>query len=61
MQQFNTFYTAYYKTKHQRISHLYSGRYKAPLVEGDDYLLRLSRYIHLNPVRIKAVEDLPRG
>ena len=31
--------------------------YKAPLVEGDDYLMRLSRYIHLNPVRIDAFED----
>ena len=40
MQQFNTSYTVYYNTKHQRVGHLYCGRYKAPLVEGDDYLLR---------------------
>lgn len=59
MQQFNTSYTTYYNTKHQRVGHLYSGRYKAPLVEGDEYLLRLSRYIHLNPVQIAALEQLP--
>jgi putative transposase len=59
MQQFNTSYTVYYNTKHHRVGHLYSGRYKAPLVEGDDYLLRLSRYIHLNPVRIAALAQTP--
>ncbi len=59
MQQFNTSYTVYYNTKHQRVGHLYSGRYKAPLVEGDDYLLRLSRYIHLNPVRTTGLADMP--
>jgi len=59
MHQFNTSYTVYYNTKHQRVGHLYSGRYKAPLVEGDDYLLRLSRYIHLNPVRTAALGAVP--
>jgi putative transposase len=60
MQQFNTSYTTYYNTKHQRVGHLYSGRYKAPVVEGDDYLRRLSRYIHLNPVQISAFDELTR-
>jgi putative transposase len=60
MQQFNTSYTTYYNTKHQRVGHLYSGRYKAPVVEGDDYLWRLSRYIHLNPVQISAFDELTR-
>ena len=30
MQQFNTSYTTYFNTKHQRVGHLYSGRYKPP-------------------------------
>jgi hypothetical protein len=34
------------------------GRYKGLLVEADEYLLALSRYIHLNPVRIKKQESL---
>lgn len=57
MQQFNTSYTTYYNIRHQRVGHLYSGRYKARLVQGDEYLLRLARYIHLNPVRTDAMKN----
>lgn len=32
------------------------GRFKSIVVEGNNYLLRLSRYIHLNPVHIRAME-----
>lgn len=53
MQRFNTSYTVYYNNKHKRSGHLYQGRYKAILIEADSYLLELSRYVHLNPVRIK--------
>ena len=47
-----TAYTVYYNLRHKRHGHLLDGRYKAKLVEGDSYLLSLSRYVHLNPVRI---------
>jgi len=53
MQRFNTAYITYYNLRHQRSGHLYQGRYKALLVEADEYLLELSRYIHLNPVRVE--------
>lgn len=53
MQQFNTAYTVYFNRKHKRIGHLFQGRYKAILIDADSYLLELSRYVHLNPVRIK--------
>jgi putative transposase len=53
MQRFNTTYTVYYNRRHKRSGHLYQGRYKAILLEEDSYLLELSRYVHLNPVRIK--------
>jgi len=33
---------------------LYQGRFKAIVVDKDSYLLELSRYVHLNPIRIKA-------
>jgi putative transposase len=36
---------------------LFQGRYKAILVEKDEYAKELSRYIHLNPVRAKMVEQ----
>jgi len=54
MHRFNTAYTTYYNLRHHRSGHLYQGRYKALLVEADEYLLELSRYIHLNPVRVGA-------
>ncbi|MCK5582228.1 MAG: transposase, partial [Elusimicrobiales bacterium] len=34
--------------------HLYQGRYKSFLIDADNYLLEVSRYIHLNPIRIKG-------
>jgi len=45
-----TGYAVYFNRRSQRVGHLTQGRYKAQLVEGTDYLLKLSRYIHLNPV-----------
>jgi hypothetical protein len=57
MQQFQTSYTAWFNAKHQRIGHLYAGRYKAPLVEDERYLLKLTRYIHLNPVMTPRFKD----
>jgi len=58
MQRFNTAYTTYFNLRHHRVGHLYQGRYKGLLVEADEYLLELSRYIHLNPVRIKKYQEL---
>jgi REP element-mobilizing transposase RayT len=47
----NAGYTNYYNRRHNRVGHLFQGRYKAILVDKDAYILELSRYIHLNPVR----------
>jgi REP-associated tyrosine transposase len=52
MRHFNISYTGSYNRRHKRIGHLYQGRYKAIVVEKDSYLLELSRYVHLNPVRV---------
>jgi REP-associated tyrosine transposase len=54
MRHFNISYTAAHNRRHRRVGHLYQGRYKAILVDQDNYLLELSRYVHLNPVRIKS-------
>ena len=56
MQNINTSYTVYVNRKYQRNGHLFQGRYKAILVDQNEYLLSLSRYIHLNPVRARIVE-----
>lgn len=50
-------YTRYFNWRHKRIGHLFQGRYKAILVDSDSYLLQLVRYIHMNPVRAKLVDD----
>lgn len=52
----NGSYTTYINIKRKRSGHLFQGRYKAILVDKDSYLLELSRYLHLNPVRAKMVE-----
>lgn len=59
MQQFNTSYTVWFNARHRRCGHLFSGRFKAKLVEGGSYLLRLTRYVHLNPVKVRSVKALP--
>jgi len=59
MQRFNTAYITYYNLRHHKSGHLYQGRYKAILVEADEYLLELSRYIHLNPVRFRKYRNTP--
>lgn len=47
---FTNSYTKYFNSKHQRNGHLFEGTFKAILVESDEQLIHLSRYIHLNPV-----------
>jgi len=59
MQSFTTGYTVYYNLKHNQSGHLFQGRFKAKLVEGDSYLLALSRYVHLNPVFTDSTKNLP--
>ena len=51
MQFLNSSYTMYFNTKRKRNGHLFQGRYKSILVDKDNYMQELSRYIHLNPVR----------
>ena len=55
MAHINGAYTTYFNTKRHRAGHLFQGRYKAILVEREEYAQELSRYIHLNAVRAKMV------
>lgn len=57
MQNLSFRYTRWVNRKTQRMGHLFQGRYKAILVDGDSYLLELVRYVHLNPVRAGIVSD----
>jgi len=58
MRQLNGVYTQRFNRRHDRVGHIYQGRYKAILVERDAYLLELCRYVVLNPVRANMVEDV---
>lgn len=58
MHRLQTAYTIYFNLRHNRNGHLLQGRYGARLVEKDAYILRLSRYVHLNPVFTVAAKAL---
>lgn len=62
MRQLNGVTTQTSNRRHRRVGHLFQGRFKAILVDHDAYLLELSRYIVLNPVRagmVRAPADWP--
>ena len=44
-----TRYSMYFNKKYKRVGKLFQGHYKAILVNNENYLLHLTRYIHLNP------------
>lgn len=56
MHHINSSYTTYTNVKRKRSGHLFQGRFKAIVADKDSYLLELSRYLHLNPVRAKIAE-----
>jgi REP element-mobilizing transposase RayT len=58
MRRLMTGYAVTFNIRHRRSGHLFQNRYKSVVCEEDPYLLELIRYIHLNPLRAKLVEDL---
>jgi len=62
MRHLNGVYTQRFNRKHNRVGHVFQGRYKAILVQKESYLLELARYIVLNPVRaemVRSAKDWP--
>ncbi len=57
MQHLNGNYTQWFNAKHQRVGHIFQGRFKAFLIEEHDYLMQVIRYVVLNPVRAKMVRN----
>ena len=51
-----TSYSMYFNKKYERVGSLFQGIYKAINIEDENYLLHLSRYIHLNPSEILRVD-----
>ena len=60
MQRLNTAYSMYFRNRHKRAGHTLQGRFGGKLVGGDRYLLALTRYIHLNPVKIGTLAKRPK-
>lgn len=54
---FTNSYTKYFNTKHGRKGHLFEGLFKAVLVETDEQLIHLSRYVHLNPASSFIIKE----
>ncbi len=59
MQRLSTAYSMYFRYKKSRSGHCFQGRYGAKVVEGDDYHLRVTRYVHLDPVQTTAMARVP--
>jgi len=59
MQALLTSFTISLNRRENSSGHLFQGRFKAQVVEGVGYFDMLSRYIHLNPVRVKTAKVLP--
>ena len=58
MRRLMTGYAVAFNIRHRRSGHLFQNRYKSVVCEEDTYLLELTRYIHLNPLRARLIEDL---
>lgn len=52
MRSLITKYSKYFNRKYERVGPLFQGRYKAVLIQSNEFLLYLSKYIHLNPKEI---------
>lgn len=57
MHNLNNAYTKYFNSRYERRGHLFRERFKAALVEKESYLLKMTVYLHLNPVRLNLVSD----
>jgi REP element-mobilizing transposase RayT len=51
----NSQYAQWWNRRHDRIGHVFQGRFKEQIVQRQDYLLALCRYIAMNPVRARLV------
>jgi hypothetical protein len=60
MSKLLTGYVVNFNRRHKRSGHLFQNRYKSIICEDDPYLLELTRYIHLNPLRAGLLDDIEK-
>lgn len=58
MRHVNGVYTQRFNQRHHKVGHLFQGRFKAVLVDRDSYLLEVCRYVELNPLRARMVDEV---
>ncbi len=58
MRQLNGLYAQNFNRRHRLVGHLFQGRYKGILVQKENYLLALTRYVVLNPLRARMVDSV---
>lgn len=58
MRRLLTGHAVAFNRRHRRTGHLFQNRYKSTVCEDEPYFLELVRYLHLNPVRARLVQDL---
>lgn len=56
-QYLNGAYARFHNARHERVGHLFGGRYKSPLIQQDTHLLTVFQYVALNPVRAGLCAD----
>ncbi len=61
MRKLGVGYAMYFNQKYKRIGGLFQGRFKAIMIDNDEYLIHLSRYIHLNPIELVEKDWLEWG
>jgi REP element-mobilizing transposase RayT len=55
MQWLGVSYSSWFNARHDRVGPLFQGRFKSVPVQEGKWAVELSRYIHLNPVRVEAL------
>ena len=61
MHRLGTGYTMYINRKYERNGHVFQGTFKAKLVDDNEYLQHLTRYIHINPLNMHDEKWKERG
>jgi putative transposase len=58
MQSLTVAHTRRYHQRHGSVGHVWQGRFKSPLIQADEHLLTVLRYIEANPLRAGMVKEL---
>ncbi len=56
LRQLNSRYAQWWNKRHERVGHVFQGRFKDQIVQQEGYLLALCRYVAMNPVRAGLAE-----